>query len=140
MAVVTTICLAIIFQTQNVVSRLNGLGGEIGLSERLSMTGYDLIHLGSLYGIFITAALLIAFIAGAILFRLVKSGRSIIYMFAGATAMVVMLFAMKKVFFDVHLIAGARDALGIGLQMLAGAIGGLVFARISRARPTDYRA
>jgi len=52
-------------------------------------------------------------------------------------AMLVMLFAMKQAFFDVHLIAGARDGAGIGLQMLAGGIGGWVFAKISQ-RPEEH--
>jgi len=55
-------------------------------------------------------------------------------MVAGAVAILVMLFAMKAKFFDIHIIAGARDGLGISLQMLAGAIGGFVFAKISRAK------
>ena len=135
MAVLVTLCLAVIFQTQNVIARLNALGGEIGFGDRLSMTFYDLQHLGSLYGIFLTIALLIAFLAGGALFSFVKFGRPIIYMVAGAVAIFVMLFAMKTQFFDIHIIAGARDGIGIALQMLAGAIGGFVFSKISRTAP-----
>jgi len=133
LAVITTIILAIIFQSQNVISRLNNIGAEVALPERLSMTAYDLQHLGSLYGLFIAIALAIAFLVGGAVFHVAKIGRPLIYITAGAAAMVVMLFAMKEVFFDMHLIAGARDGLGIGLQMLAGALGGLVFAKTSPA-------
>jgi len=41
-AVLVTLFLAVIFQTQNVIARLNALGGEIGFGDRLSMTFYDL--------------------------------------------------------------------------------------------------
>ena len=133
-AVLTTVVLGVFLQTQNVISRLEGIGADIGLAERLSMSLYDLRYLGSLYGIFVALALAIAFLAGGLVFRLAKFGRPIVYAVAGAVAILVMIFAMKARFFDTHIIAGARDGFGIGLQMLAGAIGGFVFARISRPK------
>lgn len=132
LAVLATVLVGVVFQTQNVIARLNDIGANVSLTDRLSMTSYDIIHLGSLYGAFIAIAFLIAFLAGGIVFHLAKFGRPFVYVVAGAVAMLIMLFAMKQVFFDTHLIPGARDALGISLQMLAGAIGGLVFARASR--------
>ena len=137
LGVVTTIALAIIFQSQNVIMRLNDIGAEVSLPERLSMTAYDLQHLGSLYGLFVAIALAVAFLVGGVVFRFAKIGRPLVYIFAGSIAMLVMLFAMKQAFFDVHLIAGARDGAGIGLQMLAGGIGGWVFAKISQ-RPEEH--
>lgn len=132
LAVLATVLVGVVFQTQNVIARLNDIGANVSLTDRLSMTSYDIIHLGSLYGAFIAIAFLIAFLAGGIVFHLAKFGRPFVYVVAGAVAMLIMLLAMKQVFFDTHLIAGARDALGISLQMLAGAIGGFVFARVSR--------
>lgn len=132
LAVLATVLVGVVFQTQNVIARLNDIGANVSLTDRLSMTSYDIIHLGSLYGAFIAIAFLIAFLAGGIVFHLAKFGRPFVYVVAGAVAMLIMLLAMKQVFFDTHLIAGARDALGISLQMLAGAIGGFVFARASR--------
>lgn len=132
LAVLATVLVGVVFQTQNVIARLNDIGANVSLTDRLSMTSYDIIHLGSLYGAFIAIAFLIAFLSGGIVFHLAKFGRPFVYVVAGAVAILIMLFAMKQVFFDTHLIAGARDALGISLQMLAGAIGGFVFARMSR--------
>jgi len=133
-AVLMTIMIGVILQTQNVLSRLSDVGADISLMERVSMTLYDLRYLGSLYGIFIAIALAVAFLVAGGVFKLTKFGRTVIYTFAGAAAMLVMLFAMKAAFFDVHLIAGARDSFGIGLQMLAGALGGVVFTRLSTDR------
>ncbi len=126
-----TVLLAVSLQTQMVISGLNDLGANIGLGDTLSMTAYDLTYLSRPYGLFILIAFLIAFLAGGLLFRFVKFGRPIIYAVAGGTAMFVMLFAMKNVFFGVNPIAGASDVLGITLQVLAGATGGLLFARLS---------
>jgi len=130
-AVITTVMVGVILQTQNVLAKLGGIGADIGLAERLSMTFYDLRYLGSLYLIFVAIAFLVAFLVGGLVFRLAKFGRPIIYAVAGAVAILVMLFSMKQAFFDIHMIAGARDTFGIGLQMLAGAIGGLVFSKVS---------
>ena len=56
-AVVTTVIFGIFLQTQNVLARLEGIGADIGLAERLSMSFYDLRYLGSLYIIFVGLAL-----------------------------------------------------------------------------------
>ena len=134
LAVLTTTVFAVIFQSQNIIARLNGLGGNIGFSERLSVTFFDLTHLGSLYGIFISIALAIAFLCGALVYKIAKFGRPVIYICAGAIAMIVMLLMMKEVFFGVAIIAGARDMTGLAFQMVAGGLGGFVFSKISQAK------
>ena len=133
-AVFTTVILGIGFQTQNVLARLKGIGADVALADRLSMTFYDIQYLGSLYAIFVGIALAFAFLIGGLVFRIAKFGRPIIYCVAGGVALLTMLLGMKEAFFDIHMIAGARDGLGIGLQMLAGAIGGFVFSKITRAK------
>jgi len=45
--------------------------------------------------------------------------------------MFVMLWAMEQVFFGVPIVAGARDGFGLILQMLAGGVGGFIFAKLS---------
>ncbi len=136
-AVITTTVLGVILQTQNIITRLEGVGADISVGERLSMTAYDVMRLGSLYGIFIALALIIAFLAGGLVFRFAKFGRPIIYVVAGAIAMLVMLFSMREVFFGVPLIGGARSGFGIAMQMLAGGVGGYVFARVSQAKEIE---
>ena len=134
LAVLTTTGFAVIFQSQNIIARLNGLGGNIGFSDRLSVTFYDLTHLGSLYAIFIAIALAIAFLSGALVYKIAKLGRPVIYICAGAIAMIVMLLMMKEVFFGVAIIAGARDMAGLAFQMVAGGLGGFVFSKISASK------
>ena len=134
LAVLTTTGFAVIFQSQNLIARLNDLGGNIGFSERLSVTFFDLTHLGSLYGIFISIALAIAFLCGALVYKITKFGRPVIYICAGAIAMIVMLLMMKEVFFGVAIIAGARDMTGLAFQMVAGGLGGFVFSKISQSK------
>ncbi|MGB3455476.1 MAG: hypothetical protein WBG08_05145 [Litorimonas sp.] len=134
-AALLTTGLAVIFQSQNLMSRLNGLGAEIGLGDRLSMTLYDLMHFGSVYLPFIAVATLVAFLAALLVYRLAGFGRPVVFAVAGGVAMVVMLALMKQAFFGVQLVGGARDGTGFAFQILAGVIGGLVFAGLSRPRP-----
>jgi len=96
------------------------------------MTAYDVFRLGSLYIIFVTPALLVAIIICDLIAKRIKFARPLIYALGCAAAMLVMLFAMKMKFFDIHMIGGARDALGIGFQMLAGTMGGFIFAAINQ--------
>lgn len=133
-AAVVTTALAVFFQTQNLISRLNGLGADIGLAERLSTSAYDIFRLGSLYILFIAAGTLIAFLVGALVYRLAGFGRPIVYAVAGAVAMIVMLTFMKHAFFGVQLIGGARDTVGLIMQMVAGGLGGWLFATLSAAK------
>lgn len=132
LAVLATVIVGVVFQTRNVLARLNDIGADVSVSDRFSMTGYDVIHFGSVYGTFIAMAFIVAFLTGSLVFRFAKFGRSLIYTVAGGVAMFVMLMAMKQVFFGIHLVHGASDTLGISMQILAGAIGGFIFARVSR--------
>lgn len=125
---VTTTAVGVVLQTQNVIARLTDIGASISFGQRLSMTAYDLVFLGSLYIIFVALGTCVAYLFGLVIYRVAGFGRSIVFAVAGAVAMLTMLMVMKQAFFGIHLIAGARDALGIGMQMGAGAIGGLVFA------------
>jgi hypothetical protein len=128
--------LASFFSSFKVTSALGGLGASSPLPERISMSLYDLQHFGTLFGLFIFAAFLIAFLAGALVFRMTGFSRVVIYSAAGAIAMAVMLWAMEQVFFGVPIVAGARDISGFLLQMLAGGIGGFIFARLTSLKPT----
>ena len=128
---VTTTAVGVALQTQNVIARLNDIDANIGVGQRLSMTLYDLAYLGSLYLVFVAIGTLVAYLAGLLVYRIAGFGRPIVFAVAGAVAILAMLMLMKQAFFGIHLIAGARDGVGIGMQMAAGAIGGLVFAALT---------
>ena len=130
-AAVSTTVLGSVLQTQRVVGELNAVDGGIGLGERVSATFYDLNHFAVHYGAFILVGTLVAFLAGSLVYRLAGFGRPVVFAVAGAVAMAVMLTLMKEAFFGVQIVAGARFALGFALQIVAGGLGGLVFAWLS---------
>lgn len=131
-SVIIATLLASIFSTQFVIAGLSEAGASVSMTERLSMTGYDFINMGKLYGIFIAIGLAIAFMAGKIVYHFAKTGRSMVYIVAGMTCFIVMLYLMKAVFFGVPIIAGARSALGLAFQALAGGVAGYAFAWLTR--------
>lgn len=133
LVVSTIVCagLGSIISTQRVIGGLSGAGAPVGFSDRISMTLFDLYHFGTLYGMFIMIAFLIAFAAGLIVFRLAKFGRPIVFVTSGAVAIFVMLWLMQQVFFGVPIVAGARDMAGLIWQVFAGGLGGLVFHKLT---------
>ena len=135
-AAVATAVVGSALQTQRVLSRLDGVGADITSDERVSTTLYDLQHFATLYVIPITVGMLVALGAGLLVYRKVGFGRPLVFAVAGGVAMLVMLVAMKEAYFGVHLVGGAREAPGLALQALAGALGGLLFAALfpQRAR------
>lgn len=129
--------LASSFSTAIVLINLQQSGAKINMNEGLSMWLYDSQHFAPLYGLFVLVAFLCAFLAAAIVFKRVKTNRTLLYIIAGATAIIVMLYAMKSVFFGVPIVAGARTYFGLFLQALAGGIGGYIYARLT-ARFLDF--
>ncbi len=130
-AVAVTVVLAVAAHSQFVMAGLRELGAEIGAAEAVHVTLHDIAGMGPLYAIFITGALLIGVLTTALLWPRVRLPRSLAYAIGGAAAIAAMLLIMRAVL-GLTMVAGARTALGFAAQCAAGAIGGLVFARLSR--------
>lgn len=133
-SVITVTVLAVVSSSQRVINQLPIDDASASFGKRLSMSLYDLQHFAPLYGLFILIALLIAFLASALLYRGIKFGRLIIFTVAGGVAIWVMLWAMEQVFFGVPIVAGARDGVGLTLQIFAGGLGGLLFSFLSQSK------
>ena len=134
LSVLIATLLATLFSTQFVIGGLEDVGAKISFGTRLDMSLYDLSHLGRVYGIFILIGLGIAFPVAALVYRFAKTKRPLIYIIAGMTCFVVMLYLMQAVFFGVPIIAGARSGLGLTFQALAGGISGYVFAKLTERK------
>ena len=105
---------------------------QMDIQTRLNTMISDLIAFGPLFLIFVFIAFLISM---AVAIQLSKKKPNLtlpIFLGAGFIAMLVMLRAMKFAFFNVDIVAGARDITGYGLIALAGLIGAFVFYRIYR--------
>lgn len=120
----TYLC-ASVFHTQMVLHELSKINVVIALEDRLFTTVYDLWGLLPAYGSAIAVALFIALLVTANLTQRF-SRRPYLVPIAGSVAMLTMLLAMYPIM-NITLIAGARNAIGLALQMIAGVFGGLAF-------------
>ena len=142
-AVVIT-ALAVLAQTQVVIAMLPDvaptLGAEsvpapVSAGKRLEHSGYDLFRLGSIYGLFVLCATLVAWLAAEGVARLAPVRlRWVAFVVAGAVAMLVMLFLAKLKYFGVDILAGARTPSAKTLQAVAGALGGALMAWLTRRK------
>ncbi|MDC9526496.1 hypothetical protein PSH54_13450 [Pseudoalteromonas sp. Angola-30] len=126
-----TFTLASLFHSQYVVNQLVDVGVVVSLSDRINLTLDDWLGLLSTYGAIIAIALAIAFFAVVLLVKKFKKYSMALFVASGITAFAVVLVAIESIM-NIHIIAGARG-WGFYLQLLAGALGGLLFALLTKA-------
>jgi hypothetical protein len=132
-AVLVLTVLAVVFQSSFVLSMLGEVGAQIGPEAFATMIVDDLVGFAPLYGALIAVGLLIALPVAAVLYRVTRFPRALVFAGAGLVCMLVMLLAMEQVFFGVQLVAGARTLPGLASQLIAGAVAGWTFAVITPA-------
>ena len=126
-----TFTLASLFHSQYVVNQLVDVGVVVSLSDRINLTIDDWLGLLPTYGAIIAIALAIAFFAVVLLAKKFKKYSMVLFVASGITAFAVVLVAIESIM-NIHIIAGARG-WGFYLQLLAGALGGLLFALLTKA-------
>lgn len=126
-----TFTLASLFHSQYVVNQLVDVGVMVSLSDRINLTLDDWLGLLPTYGAIIAIALAIAFFAVFLLVKKFKKYSMALFVASGITAFAVVLVAIESIM-NIHIIAGARG-WGFYLQLLAGALGGLLFALLTKA-------
>lgn len=100
----------------------------VSFSDRLNMTAFDVSNMWLYYAI-IVIALLLGFAIAAVVKRFLPSLAGIAYPVAGAAALGVVLGLMYLQFQTIP-ISGARGPFGFASQVVAGGIGGWIFARL----------
>ena len=126
--------VAIIVQTQFVLVALAQVGVATPLAQRLAMTGQDILGMGPMYLPLFLLALLVGCLVAGLLCRWLGRLRPWVYLVAGFCAIVALHLLMQAVFGGIVAIAGARSVAGLAGQGAAGALGGWLFARLTRVR------
>lgn len=103
---------------------------QLTVTDRLSWMAHDVVGLQPLYGALTAIALLVAFLVSGLVARFTGL-RTIVFAVAGAVAIFVMFTVMKSQLGTVG-VFGARGTMGLGAQVIAGLVAGLVFAMASR--------
>ena len=134
-AAVTTFVLASVFYTQQVLAKQAAIGARYTTGQQVETYIDNLIGLAPAYGVVLTIALLIGFLVAAIVKRILVPLAPVAYPIAGAAAVFTAVWSIENLVAGggVGALGGARDALGIALQCLAGFAGGVVFA-VARGR------
>jgi hypothetical protein len=101
----------------------------IPFADRISWAAHDVIGLFPTYCAVTSIALLVAFLIAGALARL-TGFRVFVFGLAGGVALFVLFTVMRSVLGTVG-IFGARGPTGLAAQMLAGAIAGVLFARLT---------
>ena len=107
-----------------------GAPATLAMSERIEWITHDLVGLQPLFGALSAIALTIAFLAAGLMARFTGL-RTIVFAVAGAVA-IFALFTILKLVLGTVGVFGARGMFGLGAQMTAGLIAGLVFATMTR--------
>jgi len=133
LAVVAAYLLAASAATQSVVSSLAGMGVELSLAQRLSMTLTDIAGMAGMFLPMVAFGLLVAFMATALICRYLNRWRIPLYVLAGASALVC-IHLLLHLAFGITPVAAARTAGGLMLQSIAGAVGGLTYVLLSNTK------
>lgn len=129
-AVAVAYLLAAISSTQSVIASLSHMGVAVPLDDRLSMTLHDIAGMAAMFLPMVAFALLVAFMTAALLSRWISRWRPMLYAVAGAAA-VVSIHLLLHLAFSVTPIAIARTGVGLLIQGIAGAAGGLTYLFLS---------
>jgi hypothetical protein len=103
----------------------------LAMSDRIAWITHDIAGMAPLYAILVGIAFAIAFTVAGLLAR-ITGLRTIVFIVAGAIAMVV-LFETVKVMLGTVGVFGARGTMGLAAQAAVGAIAGLLFATFKPA-------
>ena len=121
-----------VVQTQWNLQALVGLGVEIPLTERLLMTGQDLIGFAPVYGGILAAGWLPALVVAALLARWWPAGRAPLLALAAGVGMVAAVRAVDAVAPMPVFIDATRHLAGL-LTMAVGAVmAGWLYARLTK--------
>ena len=130
-AVATAYLLATVTASLHVASKLADMGVSPDPGARVSMIAHDLAGMAGSFLPLIAAALLVAFLVTALLYRLLGRARVLLYVLAGAVALLTLHLALHAAL-GLTPIAIARESSGLLLQALAGAAGGLVYVLLNQ--------
>jgi hypothetical protein len=137
-AVVVAYVAASIFQSLSVLVALERAGAVIATGQWLHTIWHDLYGFTfsgyASYGLSVMIGFIIAMPTAALIHKFLSLPRWFLYPLAGATAMATILEIVKLNFYGVTIFPGTRGLSGLGLQLIAGAFGGAVFASLSKRR------
>lgn len=127
-----------VVQTQFNLAALRALGVELPASIWLATTARDLVGFAPTYALVVAVAFLPALPVAAGLARRWPGFRQGLYTLAGGAAILAALLAMNALL-SITTIAATRSLAGLAAMVATGALGGLVYARLSSSGRSGRR-
>lgn len=121
-----------LWQTQSNLADLQALGAQVPLALRLRTSGEDLLGFGPFWGLLAAVAFALAFPLAALAAR--RGARSAWFALAGWSALCVAVRVLDAATPPPVLIAATRGMLGLLGMTAGGALAGVLYARLTRAR------
>ncbi|MCC5856872.1 MAG: hypothetical protein JJT90_01835 [Ectothiorhodospiraceae bacterium] len=131
-AVVCAAALGSLVQSQFNLAALQGMGVPVPLGLWIRTSLQDLIGFAPIYAIVVAVAYLVAFPIAGLLARRLRGGAVWLYALAGGAGILLAILLINAAL-PMTPLAVTRYALGTAALSVAGAIGGLIFARLGRA-------
>ena len=132
-AVLVALVAASIAHTHFTIQGLRAVGAEVPPAMALDTVGGDLVGLAPSFGAVIAIALLLGFLVAGLARRFIKLPRAVAFALAGGAALGTALWLMR-LSYEITPLGSARSWAGFLTLCAAGALGGLVFASVSRTR------
>lgn len=133
-AVAATYLLGTLFVSQGNIASVIAMGFEIEFSQRIEAMVHDTTHMYDIYLPLIAISLIIALPVAALVIRFLPDVRLAGYVLAGFVALIALHLILKAVL-GITGIAPTRELVGLILQGVAGAVGGLAFHFVTLQRP-----
>lgn len=136
-AIVVTVILASVTQSLFNLWALHSMGVALAPMHWVKTVGADLVGFTPLMVILAGAAFILAFpVASAIVAQLIPA-RLAVFALTGAFAMLAALLLVDYLTPPPTLIAATRTLAGTASFMVCGAVGGLLYAKLSRPHDPD---
>lgn len=135
-SVLVVYLLAAFISTQMTLNIVVALGLPVTVADRAAAAMHDLAGMAPTYVPLVAISLLVAFPVAALVARFVPAPRTLGYALAGAVALLVAHLTMYAVL-GMHPLPVTRSVIGLFGQVAAGAVGGLVFALLTRKAPSE---
>lgn len=132
-AVLVTLAAASFAHTHYTIQGLTAVGAEVPPAVAMETVRGDFAGLAPSLGVVIAIALLLGFLVAGLARRFIKLPRPIAFALAGGAALATALWLMR-LSYEITPLGSARTWAGFLTLCAAGALGGLVFASVSRTR------
>jgi|TARA_B110000495_G_C22899410_1_gene524811 hypothetical protein len=135
-AVIAAYVLGAIFVSQGNIASIVAMDFDVSVAQRFDAALHDVTNMTGIYLPVIAVSYLISMPVATFLIKYAPQLRTLLYVLAGATGLLVIHLILKLVL-GISGIAPTRTLVGLIAQAIAGGVGGYLFHVISMKRGVD---